>query len=198
MGQSLQRLTEVRPYQKEQRELSGKSKLQMLLTDVDYRASYLRAKLAVNIPSQIRALRRRQDDMTQIELAEKAGMLQSRISTMERPGSVKFNIETLIRLAAAFRVGLLVKFVPFSEVVKHENSFAQDEFDVTTIENDSEFLYPTQASTATPITSGASRTGTTTPIFSRFDLQEQDGTLTIRQERFITDDTKVTEVPATA
>ncbi len=116
-------------------------KLSKLLENSASRASYIRAKLNINLPSQIRGIRRHRE-WTQQELAQIAEMKQARISAIESPGAVKFNIETLIRLAAAFRVGLQVKFVPFSEMLRWENGFSQDAFDVTTIENDAEFLYP--------------------------------------------------------
>lgn len=102
------------------------------------REAYTRAKLSVNIPSQIRALRRRRN-LTQTELAQEAAMKQSRISAIERPGAVNLNIETLIRVAAAFKVALVVKFAPFGELLDWENEFSQDSFDVATIENDKQF-----------------------------------------------------------
>lgn len=115
-----------------------------LIQDVEFRADYLRAKLNVNIPSQIRALRRRQEK-TQTQLADDAGMKQSRISAMEQPGVTAFNVETLVRLAAAFKVGLIVRFAPVSEVLRFENDFSQDHFDVVTIDQDWRFLRPRTA-----------------------------------------------------
>src|SRR5260370_41604063 len=91
-----------------------------LLSERDYRANYIRAKLDVLVPSQLRALRLRRD-LTQPILAEQAGMKQSRISAMETPGRTNFNLETLVRLAATFKVGLVVKFVPFSAMLRWEN-----------------------------------------------------------------------------
>lgn len=101
------------------------------------REAYTRSKISINIPSQIRALRRRRD-LTQQELAIEADMKQSRISAMERPGT-KLNIETLIRVAAAFRTGLIVKFAPFSDMIDWENDFSQDSFDSAKIEDDWKF-----------------------------------------------------------
>lgn len=101
------------------------------------REAYTRSKISVNIPSQIRALRRRRE-MTQQQLAQEADMKQSRISAMERPGT-KLNIETLVRIAAAFRTGLIVKFAPFSEMLDWENGFGQDTFDAVKIEEDWKF-----------------------------------------------------------
>lgn len=116
-----------------------------LIEERDYRAAYVRAKLDVLIPSQLRALRLRRD-LTQPTLAEEAGMKQSRISAMETPGRVNFNLETLVRLAATFGVGLMVKFVPFSEMLRWENDYSQDAFNVTEIGDDIEFKTPSAAS----------------------------------------------------
>src|SRR5947199_8051696 len=96
-----------------------------LLNRRQSRESYVRAKLNVLIPSQLRALRLK-FPMTQQELGEEAGMKQSRISAMERPGETQFNVDTLIRLAAALKVGLMIKFVPFSEMLRWENRHSQD------------------------------------------------------------------------
>ena len=58
---------------------------------------------------------------------------------METPGTVNFNLETLVRIASALKVGLIVKFVSFSEMLEWENGFSQDEFNPVTIDNDAEF-----------------------------------------------------------
>jgi len=112
-----------------------------LIADRDFRADYIRAKLEVLIPSQLRALRLR-EDKTQPELAQLAEMRQSRISAMETPGRVNFNLETLVRMAATLNVGLMVKLVPFSEMLNWENSYSQDTFNVTRLGNDIDFLRP--------------------------------------------------------
>jgi len=105
------------------------------------RESYVRSKLNVLIPSQIRALRLKYP-LKQKELAEGADMKQSRISAMERPGQVNFSLDTLIRVAAALKVALKVEFVTFSEMLDWENDFSQDQFDKAKIENDRAFLNP--------------------------------------------------------
>jgi hypothetical protein len=69
-------------------------------------------------------------------------MKQSRISAMETPGAVNFNLETLVRIASTLKVGLVVRFVPFSEMLRWENGFNQDQFDVVILENDTEFIRP--------------------------------------------------------
>jgi hypothetical protein len=60
----------------------------------------------------------------------------------ETPGAANMTLETLARLAAAFKVGLVVKFVPFSDMLAWENNFSQDSFTVVKIENDQDFLNP--------------------------------------------------------
>lgn len=120
--------------------MSEKSELiSRLKTKKKSRDSYTRAVLSVLIPSQIRALRFR-NKLTQKALAQEAEMRQSRISTVERPGAAQLNVETLIRLASAFKVGLKVEFVPFSEMLRWENEFSQDAFNPITIDKDSEFI----------------------------------------------------------
>jgi transcriptional regulator with XRE-family HTH domain len=104
------------------------------------RQAYIRSKVSTNIASQIRALRRR-GGLTQTELAKLSEMKQSRISATERPGT-RLNIETLVRLAAAFKTGLSVRFVSFSEMLGWENQFSQDEFDVINVDEDLEFRRP--------------------------------------------------------
>jgi len=70
-------------------------------------------------------------------------MQQSRISAFETPGAANVTLETLSRLAAAFRVGLVVAFVPFSEMLNWETVFDQGTFNVTRLEDDVDFLQPT-------------------------------------------------------
>jgi len=121
-----------------------------LLSSRKSRESYIRSKLNVLLPSQIRGLRLRRA-LKQEELGREAEMKQSRISAMERPGETQFNIETLIRVAAALRVGLKVEFVSFSEMLEWENTFSQDAFDVPKIEDDIAFVRPQGAIAATQI-----------------------------------------------
>jgi transcriptional regulator with XRE-family HTH domain len=111
-----------------------------LRSDLDSRISYIRAKLNVVVPSKIRALRLKSDMPRQSDLARAAQMHQSRVSMFETPGAANFTLETLARLAAVFKVGLVVDFVPFSEMLHWENTYSQDSFDVTKIDSDREFI----------------------------------------------------------
>lgn len=110
------------------------------------RASYIKAKLVVLVPAQIRALRLRSKNPAmprQGDLAREAGVHQSRISMFETPGAANITLETLAKIAAGLRVGVIVKFVPFHEMLHWENSFAPDAFDVAPrLEEDEEFINP--------------------------------------------------------
>ena len=123
-----------------------------LVTERSSRESYIRAKLNQLIPSQIKALRLR-EGWTQKELGEKAEMKQARVSAMEKPGEVAFSLDTLIRLASAFRVGLQVRFVPYSKMLKWDDSYSQQNFSVISIEKDEKFLFPTQTPMARAVSS---------------------------------------------
>ena len=116
-------------------------RISKLLEDPAFHVAYLLSKLTVNIASQTRALRRRRK-MTQKDLESATGMRQSRISAIETPGATNPSIDTLARLAAAYKVGMIVKYAPMSEVVRWENRFNQDNFDVVELEEDEEFLNP--------------------------------------------------------
>lgn len=68
------------------------------------------------IAYQIRVLRDH-GQLSQAALAEKVGMNQNAISRLESPDYGKHTLTTLKRLAAAFDVGLIVRFAPYSELV---------------------------------------------------------------------------------
>ena len=120
-------------------------RISRLLTSLESRASYIRSKLGVLVPSQIRSLRLKSNMPRQADLAREAGMHQSRISAFETPGAANLTLETLSRIAAALKTGLVVEFVPFSEMLDWENNFSQDSFNVTRLNEDAAFLEPRRA-----------------------------------------------------
>lgn len=121
-----------------------------LKDDLEFRYAYILGKLSVLVPSQIRALRRHSvPPLQQKDLAKAAGMRnQSRISMIETPGA-NLTLETLARVAAGLGVGVEVRFVPFSEMLRWENGFSQDEFDVVRLAEDEAFhRFPSAGSDA--------------------------------------------------
>lgn len=80
------------------------------------REAFVESHLAKTTASQIRAIRDRLE-WSQQELADKVGMTQNAISRLESLHYGKATLTTLKRIAAAFDVALIVRFVPFSELV---------------------------------------------------------------------------------
>jgi transcriptional regulator with XRE-family HTH domain len=95
----------------------------------EYRHGLVNAQIEIDLPLQIRALRR-QLIGTQAEMAKLTGMRQPRLSAMEKPNGANFNLETLRRLAEAFDVALIVRFAPFSELLDWSGRFNPDNFRV--------------------------------------------------------------------
>jgi len=122
-------------------------RINRLLRNHKSRASYIRAKLAVLVPAQIRATRLKSENPPmpyQRDLAREAEMHQSRISMFETPGAANITLDTLAKLAAALRVGVIVKLVPFHEMLQWEDSFSPDSFNVLPrLDQDTRFLSPT-------------------------------------------------------
>jgi transcriptional regulator with XRE-family HTH domain len=117
------------------------SNLSEKLKAKDYRDAFVSSQMLIPFAFQILALRE-QRGMTQKQLAEKAGMLQPRIAAMERPSGSEVNLRTLKRLASAFDVALIVRFVPFSELVEWAENFSPDTFVVPSFSDDPIFHQP--------------------------------------------------------
>lgn len=81
----------------------------------EYRESFVENEITVGVPFQIRAMREDRG-WTQKDLGERTGKRQSVISQLESPGYGKLTLTSLRVLADAFDVGLMVRFVPFSEL----------------------------------------------------------------------------------
>src|ERR1035437_2834677 len=134
-----------RLHRERQADVNERSKMiSKLIQRRDTRESYIRSKLSVLLPAQIRSLRLRRE-MKQAELGAEAEMKQGRISVLERIGEVSFSVDTMIKLASAFRVGLIVKFAPMSEMLNWENGFQPDAFEVVPIEEDFAFVHANTA-----------------------------------------------------
>jgi transcriptional regulator with XRE-family HTH domain len=79
------------------------------------RRTFAEQDLGSTVAAQIYALRQKHNKMTQEELAQRTEMSQARISVLENPNYRKVNVGTLQRIAAAFDVALIVRFVSFGE-----------------------------------------------------------------------------------
>lgn len=119
-------------------------RISRLMNDRVSRQSYVFSKISVLVPSQIKALRLRSTTPKQEKLAKAAGTHQSRLSMLEQGGAAAANVtlDTLAWIASIHKVGVTIKFVPFSEMLEWENSYSQDTFNITRLDADEAFLNP--------------------------------------------------------
>ena len=96
--------------------VTSEEKLITKLENTAYREAYVREHVKTSVPLQIRHLRE-QRELTQAELAEQATTTQTVISRLEDPNYGNLTLNSLLRIAAALDIGLLVKFVPFSRLL---------------------------------------------------------------------------------
>jgi transcriptional regulator with XRE-family HTH domain len=107
------------------------------LGNKEYRDSFVSSEVDVSVAFQIRALRK-QREWSQEKLAESATMKQERISALENPSNVP-NISTLKKLANAFNIGLIVRFVPISEMMKWKLNLTPESLDVQSFDQEDYF-----------------------------------------------------------
>jgi transcriptional regulator with XRE-family HTH domain len=86
------------------------------LEDREFRNQFFRAEREIDIPAQIKTLRKLRG-LKQEELAERVGTKQSAISRLERSQDAKFELETLVKLAEALDARLSVLIEPYETVV---------------------------------------------------------------------------------
>ena len=93
-----------------------KDELLANLEDKEYRELFVEQHINRTVAFQIRATRETQN-MKQADLGKKVGMAQARISLLEDPNYGNFTINTLKRIANELDVALIVRFVPFTQLV---------------------------------------------------------------------------------
>lgn len=82
--------------------------------DKDYRDSYLQTHVRSGIAYQIHALRAKAQ-MTQVEFANATGKKQSTISRLEDTEYGRVSVQTLLDIATARGVALIVRFVDYAQ-----------------------------------------------------------------------------------
>ena len=93
------------------------------LADKTYRDAFISDGIDVGLPMQLRSMREGRG-WNQSYVAEQTHTKQPRFSLMERPGYGNFTLKTLKKLASLFEVGLIVSFVPFSEMIEFTEAFS--------------------------------------------------------------------------
>lgn len=111
-----------------------------------YRDNFVSAHLSANVAAQIQTMRETRGWL-QKDLGERADMSPARISVMENPSYENHNVKTLKRLASAFDVALVIKFVPFNELVSWVASVSPEKLNVASFDEDK--LVPEEAQRTT-------------------------------------------------
>ena len=115
-----------------------------------YRDAYAAEFITAGVPFQIRANRQARG-WTQKELGRRAEMKQGYICRLENPDSGMPNLETLKRLASAFDVALVVRFIPFSELVDWTTGLDFGSLEVEPFESDRGFQRMTNVTLNMPV-----------------------------------------------
>ncbi len=105
------------------------------LEDKEFRDLYAEEWIDTGLPFQIRTIREARG-WTQQQLGERIGMTQTGVSRLESTSYGRFSVTTLKRLASAFDVALVVRFVPFSQLVLHVAELSPEDVRVPGFEHD--------------------------------------------------------------
>ncbi len=97
---------------------SRKEKAKNIIEDKEYRDFYTETYLKKSIPFQMRTMRTERNWSQTFAAAEILGKGQNALSRLESPTYGRLTIQTLLEVAKAYDVGLVVKFVPFSKLLE--------------------------------------------------------------------------------
>ena len=100
-------------------------KLLQKLKNKARRDLFVAGQIKTGIPFQVRAMRDKKG-WTQAQLGTELGMTQTNVSRLESPGYGRLNITTLQRIASVFDVALVVRFVPFSELIRWTDNLSPE------------------------------------------------------------------------
>lgn len=95
------------------------------LSDKEYRDEYMQAAVRSSIPYQIKTLRE-EAGISQKELAKRINTTQSVISRLENTEYGRVHLQTLLDVACAMDVGLLVRFVSYPDFLDRGTKFTPE------------------------------------------------------------------------
>jgi transcriptional regulator with XRE-family HTH domain len=119
--------------------LHSKQTLREKLSDPAYREAFVSSRIAQTVATQIKVMRQARD-LSQKDLARELGTSQNAIYRLENPKYGRPNISTLKKVAEFFKVGLIVRFAAFSELVDWSLNLSQESFKIPAIEDDMGFV----------------------------------------------------------
>lgn len=112
---------------------SNKLTLWRKLRDPEYRNAFVSSTVAARLAVRIYNLRKK-SDLSQLQLAEKTGMKQARISVLEQGDYQNFTFSTLKKIAAAFQVAVIVDFVSFPDFMRWADNLKAESVTPETLE----------------------------------------------------------------
>ena len=119
--------------------LSKKDLVAKLRTSKKFRDAYVYEHVRNGIPFQTRALRTSPErDWTQAELGAAAKKPRNVITRLENPNYGKLTLKTLFEIASAFDVALLIKFVPFSRLLREYEDVSSEALNAKSITDEEE------------------------------------------------------------
>ena len=105
-----------------------------------FRDAFVSARVDTSLAFQIRALRQKNGDWSQAELARRLDTSQNAVCRLESPNYGKASISTLKKLASVFDVALVVRFVRFSTLVNDVISLSTESVIVDSFDDDQGLL----------------------------------------------------------
>jgi transcriptional regulator with XRE-family HTH domain len=116
---------------------SKTSLAQKLIDNKAYRDAYVVEHVRNGLAFQLRGMR---DDLgwSQAKMGQEVGKPQNVISRLEDPNYGRPNLQTLLEIASGLGVGLLVRFVPFSRLVREFEDVSPAELAAASISDEAE------------------------------------------------------------
>jgi transcriptional regulator with XRE-family HTH domain len=96
---------------------SRKELIKDIISDKEFRHFWNETYLRQNIPFQMKTMRTERG-LRQIEAAAILGKGQNGLSRLESPAYGRLTLQSLLEVARGYDVGLIVKFVPFSSLLR--------------------------------------------------------------------------------
>lgn len=113
----------------------SRNQLRKNIKNKAYRDAFVEEHIGTGLSFQIRGIRTKLK-LSQKQLAARIGTKQEAISRLENPDYGQFTLETLKKLASTFDVALIVRFVPFSELIDKVTSLSPRDLVVPDFAND--------------------------------------------------------------
>lgn len=111
--------------------------VQQLINDKTFRDAFVYEHVKRVIPYQLRAMRKERN-WKQGDMGKAVGKPRNVINRLENPNYGKLTLKTLFEIASGCDVGLLVKFVPFSRLLKEHEDMSFEALSAASVTDEKE------------------------------------------------------------